>query len=163
MPGSHAPRPRQNQDTLHNEAWLRARYIDELLSMDQIAAQLGCSKQSVQWALRKFQIQIRDRSAAKLGRSSTTVWTPEMRANMTERQREAWKTRSRISKRRGPNYDPDPRMRRVRAVRAFRKGVDGREYDTMLDAQDGRCAVCGEPETKRHRDRGSDSVTKPAQ
>lgn len=150
--GSHAPRPKKNLDTLHNEEWLRARYLDEALSMDQIAAQLGCSKQSVAWAIKKFDIPARGRSESKRGRPSQTVWTPEMRAGMTEKQRVAWETRDRVSKRRGDNYHPDRKERQRRVVRAHRRGVTGVEYDAMLEKQNGLCLICGRPETALRAD-----------
>lgn len=150
--GSHSPRPKKNRDTLHNEQWLRARYLDEAMSMDQIGAQLGCSKQSVAWALKKFAIPSRDRSESKLGRPSMTEWTPEMRASMTEKQRVSWQSRDRVSKRRGDNYHPDAKERQRRAVRANRCGVTGVEYDAMLAQQNGLCLICGKPETALRAD-----------
>ncbi len=58
-PGSNAPRPKGNWDTLHNEAWLRARYLDDRLGLSQIAALVGVKKPTVQWAMRKFDIPTR--------------------------------------------------------------------------------------------------------
>lgn len=132
--GSHAPRPRKNMDTLHNEAWLRAKYLDERLATTDIAKMLECSAPSVLWALRKFGIPSRDKSDAKKGRPSTTEWTPEMRESMA-------------APRRGVNWHPDPRIADVRNARARRTGITGPRYDAMLEAQSGVCLVCGQPET----------------
>ena len=51
--GSDAPRPKKNADTVHNEEWLRARYIDDRMTMGQIAEMVGCSRQSVYFQMRK--------------------------------------------------------------------------------------------------------------
>ena len=87
MSGSHAPRPKKNRDTVHNEAWLRARYLDDRMSTTEIARLTDCSVPSVLWAMRKFGIQPRSMSEAKKGHHSTTVWTPEMREAMAAKRR----------------------------------------------------------------------------
>ncbi len=66
--GSHAPRPKKNRDTLHNEAWLRDRYLIEKLSTPEIARMCDCAVPSVCHALRKFNIPVREMSDAKTGR-----------------------------------------------------------------------------------------------
>lgn len=66
--GSHAPRPKKNHDTLHNEAWLRTKYLDEKLSSPDLARMLGCATPSVLHALAKFGIPVRSTSEAKRGR-----------------------------------------------------------------------------------------------
>src|ERR1019366_4483037 len=63
--GSHAPRPKKYRDTLHDEAWLRARYIDERLSTTEIGALLGCPRATVKWALAKWGIGARSGSEAR--------------------------------------------------------------------------------------------------
>lgn len=87
MSNTHAPRPRKNKDTLHREEWLRAKYLDERLSANDIARLLECSQPSVLFALRKFSIPIRNRSESKKGRPSATVWTPEMREALAVKRR----------------------------------------------------------------------------
>lgn len=145
--GSNAPRPRKNRDTLHNEAWLRARYIDEGLNANEIARLLGCSGPSVVWALDKFGIEHKTMSDGKRGRPSTTVWTSEMRESLAvQRRGEANPFHGRESEHRGDNYHPDPRVRRSRAARASRRGVTGLAYDRMLADQGGACAICLQPE-----------------
>lgn len=57
--GSHAPRPKKNRDTVHNEAWLRARYLDDRMTMEQIAKLTNCATPSIASALRKFGIPSR--------------------------------------------------------------------------------------------------------
>ena len=87
MKGSHAPRPRKNLDTVHNEAWLRARYVDDRMSAPQIAALVGCSHPTIFHALRKFGIPSRTLSESRSGHPSTAVWTPEMREEMRKQRR----------------------------------------------------------------------------
>ena len=87
MSNTHAPRPRKNKDTLHREEWLRAKYLDERLSANDIAVLLGCSQPTVLFALRKFSIPVRNRSESKKGRPNTTVWTPEMREALASKRR----------------------------------------------------------------------------
>lgn len=147
--GSSAPRPRKNRDTLHNEAWLRGKYVDEGLNANEIARLLGCSGPSVIWALDKFGIERKSVSEAKRGRPSATVWTPEMRESLAVQRRGAANPFHGMgSERRGPNYHPDARLARVRAVRAYRRGVNGVDYDAMLAAQGGVCAICGRAEMR---------------
>lgn len=43
-------------------------------------------------------------------------------------------------------------MRQSRSQRALRRGVNGIEYDAMVEAQDGLCLTCGRPERKRRAD-----------
>jgi hypothetical protein len=150
MPGSHDPRPKKNRDTLHNEPWLRNRYLDEGRSATEIARELGCSKQSVLWAVRKFGIPVRPMSESKRGRPSTTEWTPEMRESLAEQRRgESNPFHGKVSPHRGPNWHPDQRIRNLRSTRAFRRGVTGVEYDAMLERQGGVCAICHQPETRK--------------
>lgn len=87
MTGSHAPRPKKNRDTLHNEEWLRTKYLDEQLNASEIARLLSCSAPSVAWALRKFGIPRRTMAEGKRGRPSTTVWTPAMREALAAKRR----------------------------------------------------------------------------
>lgn len=54
--GSHAPRPKKGRDTIHVEAWLRARYLDDRMTMAQIGRLAGCSSQSVHRHMREFGI-----------------------------------------------------------------------------------------------------------
>jgi hypothetical protein len=63
--GSNAPRPRKYKDTLHNEAWLRTKYLDEKLSTTEIGDQLGCPHETVKWAIRKWNITARSISESK--------------------------------------------------------------------------------------------------
>jgi hypothetical protein len=154
-PGSHAPRPKKGRSTVHDAEWLRARYVDEQMTLDAIAALVPCSKQTVVWHMKKHGIERRDASSAKKGRPSGRVMTPEMSASFSAAQRESWKTRDRVSKRRGDNYDPDPRMAQVKKVRAHRTGVRGSLYDEMLAAQAGLCEICGNPETRTHHRTGT--------
>lgn len=67
-PGSHAPRPKKNKDTLHNELWLRKAYKNKNAS--DIAKELNCGVPSVISALRKFGIKTKNISEAKKGRPS---------------------------------------------------------------------------------------------
>ena len=94
-PGSHAPRPRKNLDTLHNENWLRVRYLDERMTAAEIGLLIGCSSPSVRWALDKFEIPVRSMAEAKRGRLSKSVWTPEAREALAAKRRgsanPAWK------------------------------------------------------------------------
>jgi len=71
---------------------------------------------------------------------------------MTEKQRVAWETRDRVSKRRGDNYHPDRKESQRRHTRAYRAGVTGVEYDAMLESQKGLCLICGRPETSLRPD-----------
>lgn len=57
--GSHAPRPRKNVDTVHNPAWLHARYHGDGLSTSQIAQLVACSTPTIKWAMNKYGIQTR--------------------------------------------------------------------------------------------------------
>ncbi len=59
FPGSNAPRPRKNLDTLHNEEWLIDQYVTQNKPANQIATELGVSHPTVFWALEKFEIPIR--------------------------------------------------------------------------------------------------------
>lgn len=68
MPGSHAPRPKKNRATLHDETWLRGRYLDQNRTAYEIAVELDCSAQSVYHALDKFLIPRRSLSEARMGR-----------------------------------------------------------------------------------------------
>ena len=63
--GSHAPRPKKYKDTLHDEAWLRARYVDERLSSTAIGELIGAPRATVKWALDKFDIEVRSGSEAR--------------------------------------------------------------------------------------------------
>jgi len=149
--GSHAARPKKNRDTLHNETWLRTRYIDELRSSTELASELGCSVPSVLHALRKFSIPIRSLSEARTGRASTTVWTDEMRESLAiQRRGEANPFHGKTSPHRGRNYHPDVRIAASRKARASRRGVDGTTYDHMLEVQGGTCAICRLPEWRLH-------------
>lgn len=58
--GSAAPRPRKRfRETIHDVDWLRARYVDERLTLDQIASLARCSKPSVWRAMQKFGMERR--------------------------------------------------------------------------------------------------------
>jgi hypothetical protein len=57
--GSSAPRPRKARETLHDEAWLRSRYVDDRMTMARIGRLVGVAAPSVQSALRKFDIPTR--------------------------------------------------------------------------------------------------------
>jgi len=150
--GSHAPRPKKNRDTLHNEAWLRARYIDAQQSSGEIATELGVATQSVLWALRKFGIPIRSISEAKTGRPNNTEWTPDMREAMAAKRRGAANPfHGRVSPHRGPNHHDDPRIARIRHKRSTKYGLTGEAYDAMVEAQGGLCLTCGRLERKVRR------------
>jgi hypothetical protein len=49
---------------LHDEAWLRERYVDQQLSAEAIAAEVGCSAPTVLYHLREFNIPRRGRILA---------------------------------------------------------------------------------------------------
>lgn len=87
MPGSNAPRPKKNRDTLHNEAWLRQKYLEEELSSTDIARICDCSVPAVCWALRKFRIATRSISEAKTGRVIQARGTGDL-SNSVERRRQ---------------------------------------------------------------------------
>lgn len=57
--GSSAPRPKKARDTLHNEAWLRARYLTDGMGTPAIAKLTGVTVQSVVFAMRSFGIERR--------------------------------------------------------------------------------------------------------
>lgn len=82
-PGSHAPRPKKNKDTLHNELWLRKAYKNKNAS--DIAKELNCGVPSVISALKKFGIKTKSISEAKKGRSSRLkgVIDPDACSNTT--------------------------------------------------------------------------------
>ena len=58
-PGSHAPRPRKYKDTLHNESWVRARYLEDQMSLADIAQLIDAPKPTVRWSLHKWGIPVR--------------------------------------------------------------------------------------------------------
>lgn len=148
--GSHAPRPKKNRDTLHNEAWLRQKYLDERASTTDIGKFLGCSAPTVVWALRKFGIPVRSISEAKVGQPSHP-WTDEQKERLRVRFSGSGGTNwGKPSGHRGPNYDPDPKVSAVQKQRAYRRGISAPDYDAMLEAQGGVCAICQAPETRRH-------------
>ncbi len=62
---SNAPRPKKNKDTLHNEEWLRQKYLTDKLSATEIGKILNCSKQTVKWAIRKYNITGRSISESR--------------------------------------------------------------------------------------------------
>lgn len=66
---SHAPRPRKNVDTLHNEQWLLDHYVGKKWTMGQISSVCNCTTQSVKWALEKFNIPVRSLSESMFGRT----------------------------------------------------------------------------------------------
>lgn len=73
-PGSHAPRPKKALDTLHNEAWLRSRYLTDGLGTPAIAALCDVTVQSVVSAMRKFGIERRSmREASALRENRRTA------------------------------------------------------------------------------------------
>lgn len=80
--GSSAPRPRKALDTVHDEAWLRARYLDDGMGTPAIARLAGVSMQSVLFAMRKFGIKRRSIGAARrlrdVGRVRKVVTKAEM-------------------------------------------------------------------------------------
>jgi hypothetical protein len=138
MAGSNAPRPRKNKDTLHNEVWLRGKYLDERLSANDIAALVDCSQPTVLWALRKFGIPARSASESKRGRPNNTVWTPEMRASLA-------------AKRRGEN---NPMFGTVSPNRGHYKNEQpsrntGRALAQRLYGEQ-PCVVCGTLPVERH-------------
>ncbi len=95
--GSNAPRPKKNKDTLHNEAWLRQKYLDEKLSTTDIARLCDCSVPTVWWALRKFGIEARAMSEAKTGRPIQARGIGEP-TNSVDRQRQREYERSQALK-----------------------------------------------------------------
>lgn len=59
------PRTSKYANTLRNEAWLRSKYIDEGLGPRQIAALIGCPKNTVDWALHFLGIPTRSVSEGR--------------------------------------------------------------------------------------------------
>lgn len=113
---SNAPRPRKNVDTLHNEAWLRERYVDKRMSAGEIAILCNCTTQSVRHALDKFNIPLRSASEANFGKTFQRGDRPFDTA--TSAGRKQW--------------------REAEARRAAKR--------EMVDVYGGECACCGEKE-----------------
>lgn len=144
--GSHAPRPKKNRDTLHNEAWLRAKYLDERLSANDIAALLQCSQPTVFWALKKFSIPTRTMAEGKRGRPSTTVWTPEMREALAAKRRgELNPMYGTVSPWAGRHLPIDQTTRHYNRVRA------------RIIHPARPCEECGDPKAQRHHLSGNTS------
>lgn len=146
MAGSRAPRPKKNRNTLHNEPWLRARYLDDRMSAPAIAQLLDCSVPSVLWALRKFGIPTRSISEAKLGHPSHVVWTPEMREAMAAKRRGSLNPMyGTVSPWRGRHKPFDQETRHYGRGRA--RALHGPEP----------CEVCASPNGQRHHIDGDTS------
>jgi hypothetical protein len=144
MVGSHAPRPKKNRDTVHNETWLRARYLNDAMSAREIAALVNCSQPTILWALRKFAIPIRTNSESRRGRPNRTVWTPEMREAMAARRRgEANPMYGTVSPWRGRHKPVDHETRHY-----------GRGRARVVHPQQ-PCEVCGYPKADRHHRNGN--------
>jgi hypothetical protein len=109
------------------------------MSAREIAAMTDCAQPSVLWALRKFNIPIRSNSAAKTGRPSRTVWTPEMReALAAQRRGEANPMFGTVS----PNRD------KFKDGEAPSSKYTGRGRAQRIPAQP--CEVCGAGSADRH-------------
>ena len=67
-PGSSAPRPKKNKDTLHSFEWLQAHYVERDMNASEIARLLQCSVPSVISALKKFGFEVKPILVAKRGR-----------------------------------------------------------------------------------------------
>lgn len=67
--------------------------------------------------------------------------------------RTAWAQRNRdtVNKSHREAYSRDP-SRDIDAKRKYRYGVSRQQYDQMIVAQGGRCAVCGDPTERLHVD-----------
>lgn len=59
------PRNKIFVSTLYSEDWLRRVYVDERRNAAQVAKLIGCTRQAVHGALRRFQIPVKDASAAQ--------------------------------------------------------------------------------------------------
>jgi hypothetical protein len=144
MAGSHAPRPKKNRDTVHNEAWLRARYLDDAMSAREIAALVNCSQPTILWALRKFAIPIRTNSESRQGRPSRAVWTLEMREAMAAQRRgKANPMYGTVSPWRGRHKPVDQETRHY-----------GRGRARVVHPPQ-PCEVCGNPKADRHHRNGN--------
>lgn len=147
MVNSHAPRPRKNRETLHNEDWLREHYLLRMMSIGDIAALLGCSKPSVSWALRKFGIQARSISDGKRGKPNKADWTPEARLRLAEKRKgEVNPFFGRVSEHRSLDFSADPAENARRRVRRSHFGITRSQFDQMAASQNGGCAICHHPE-----------------
>jgi hypothetical protein len=114
------------------------------MSAREIAALTDCSQPSVLWALRKFSIPIRTISAAKLGRPSRTVWTPEMREAMAAKRRgEANPMFGTVSPWAGRHKPTD------QITRHYGRGRARAIHPSQP------CEVCGNPKTDRHHRNGN--------
>lgn len=172
---------------LNDQAWLREQYIDNRLTLEEVArlAQVpGANRTTVRRALIRQGIAVRSVSDGKMGRSHEGVpRSPETRAKIAEKhrgktlsaehrdkiratslgRRHSDATRSALAEmrrgeanpmfgtvapNRGPDYTPDLAEARRRRSRKHRLGLTHAEYEELLAEQDGKCAICGKPESK---------------
>ncbi len=147
---AHAPRPKKNKDTLHNEEWLRHHYLDLDMNAAELGRMLGCSRNSVHWALEKFGLPRRTLSEAKKGRTpSVPVWTPERKADLAEKRKGIGNPMWGRRKER-PVLEPVERVGNYKPRhRLSRYGMTQAEYDAIFEAQGGVCAICKKPESRK--------------
>ena len=53
--------PGRLYNKLHNKAWLRQQYVTKHLTMQQIADKIGCTRQAVSVACKRYGIRARSR------------------------------------------------------------------------------------------------------
>ncbi len=100
-------------------------------------------------------------------------WTEEQKAEKSRQSRAAWADPAKratqaaakrgernpmygtASPNRGADYTPDTAEAHRRSVRKHRSGLTNAEYERLLAEQDGRCAICGQPETVSNTPKGT--------